>query len=218
MPSTIPSASKGRLEQTPEELALRAQGGSMPAFAELVDRFEGRLYNFLLRRVGSPADAEDLTQETFLRAWQRIGRYKPAWRFSTWLFTIGTRLAVSHSRRRPSPAAPVREDHPARPADGIGAAAQRGEERTRIWALVDEVLTPEQRAAVWLRYVEGMAIKDIACVTGRTQVSVRVLLFRARALLAERLAMEPGLLEDAEIVESTAAVRPRARVARGVRC
>ena len=85
---------------TPEELALEAQQGSVAAYSELVRVFEGRLYNFLLRRVGSAADAEDLTQEAFLRAWQRLGTYRPKWRFSTWLFTIAFRLAVDESRRR----------------------------------------------------------------------------------------------------------------------
>ena len=61
---------------TPEQLAIRAQRGSLEAFGRLVALFEGRLFNFLLRRVGSRVDAEDLTQETFLRAWRRIRSYR----------------------------------------------------------------------------------------------------------------------------------------------
>ena len=77
-----------------EELACRAQAGSLPSFAKLVERYQGRLYNFLLRRVGHADDAEDLAQDTFVRAWERIDRYRTTWRFSTWLFTIGSRLAI----------------------------------------------------------------------------------------------------------------------------
>jgi len=187
---SAPEAHRSRLECSPEELAVRAQAGSMPAFAELVDRFEGRLFNFLFRRVGSGADAEDLTQEAFLRAWQRIGTYRPQWRFSTWLFTIASRLAVSRSRRRSAARSDrTREDLAAAPVN-VQAGIERTETRSRIWALVGESLGPEQQSAVWLRYVEDMAVKDIATVLGRTQVSVRVMLFRARAVLADRLARD----------------------------
>lgn len=184
-----PSPSPPIPAPTPEDLALRAQSGSLQAFCQLVDLFEVRLFNFLLRRVGSTTDAEDLTQETFLRAWQRIGTYRSQWRFSTWLFTIGARLAVSKGRRaggtRRTEA--VRDEPPA-PSDRSGVSGlEAGEERSRIWAIVDRLLTPEQRTAVWLRYVEDMAIKDIAGVMNKSQVSVRVMLFRARAALAEAL-------------------------------
>lgn len=184
-------------DYTAEQLAVRAQGEgaeALAAFSELVERYNGRLYSFLLRRL-APADAEDLTQEAFIRAWQRIGTYDPRYRFSTWLFTIGTRLAISHGRssRRMRPVA--LSDHPAQRLEP-GAAASRAEERSRIWALVAEHLTSDQQTAVWLRYMEDMAIAEIARVMGRTQVGVRVMLFRARNTLAEVLERtEDGLGE-----------------------
>src|SRR6185436_2664030 len=85
--------------RTPEDLACDAQAGSMASFVALVDLFEARLFSFIQRRVGSAPDAEDLTQETFVRAFRSIGRYRRAWRFSTWLFTIATRLATDHLRK-----------------------------------------------------------------------------------------------------------------------
>jgi RNA polymerase sigma-70 factor (ECF subfamily) len=212
MPLTPRAATRSRAsEQTPEELALRAQSGSLAAFSELVGRFEGRLFNFLLRRVGSAADAEDLTQDTFLRAWQRIGTYRPTWRFSTWLFTIATRLAVSSARRVSPRREPIRDDHgaravpPALPDDGVA--------RSRIWSMVSELLGPEQQTALWLRYVEDMAVKDIATVLGRTQVSVRVMLFRARAVLAPALEQEHAALDSARPPQVTIArpLQPGAR-------
>src|SRR5688572_11814714 len=86
-----------------ESLVLRAQDGSMDAFEQMVARFEGRLFNFIARRLGSghrQTDAEDLTQETFLRAWRSVSEYRPHFRFSTWLFTIAARLVVDHQRHR----------------------------------------------------------------------------------------------------------------------
>ena len=160
---------------------MRAQRGSVEAYSVLVGQFEGRLHAFLLKRAPTAADAEDLTQEAFIRAWQRIGQYRPDWRFSTWLFTIASRLAVSQIRRA-RPVGMLKDAHPApvsQPASGGSGS--------RIWALVEDCLNADQQTAVWLRYVEDMAITDIARVMNRSQVSVRVMLFRARGVLAQRL-------------------------------
>jgi len=200
---------------TPEELALEAQQGSVAAYSELVRVFEGRLYNFLLRRVGSAADAEDLTQEAFLRAWQRLGTYRPKWRFSTWLFTIALRLAATHARREGRQPRPLLGDG----LPGVGQASlpdDDGASRARIWALVDEVLSAHQRTALWLRYVEDMAVCDIARVMGRSQISVRVMLFRARAALAERLRHEPTVVED--LAPMVVLSRPVKAAQRGAWC
>lgn len=186
---------------TPEELAARSQRGSVEAYGQLVGMFEARLFNFLLRKVGSRVEAEDLTQETFLRAWQKIGSYRSKWKFSTWLYTIATRLAISHARRGSGPA---------RLGDGdvlskAAGPAEMGEDRSWVWRLVDEMLTEEQRTAVWLRYVEDMGIGEIATVLGKSQVGVRVMLFRARAVLAERMESE-GVTESDGVKASTASV------------
>lgn len=172
---------------TNRQLARCAQSRSMPAFTELVTRFEKRLYNFLLRRMQSPADAEDITQESFVRAWQSIERYDPKWEFSTWLFTIGRRLAanqVAKNKRAPKTLGPGLEpshtDEPSKIAADL-------EQQSSLWDLVQATLNKDQQTALWLRYGENMAVQDIARVLGRTSVSVRVLLFRARQTLAERL-------------------------------
>lgn len=83
-----------------EEFALLARAGSDQAFSRLVERLQEPLYRFLLQHTGTQADAEELTQETFVRAWQAIERYDDRWRFTTWLYTIGRRQAASHHRSR----------------------------------------------------------------------------------------------------------------------
>ena len=179
---------------TNRQLACRAQSRSMPAFTELVTRLEKRLYNFLLRRVQCPADAEDITQESFVRAWQSIERYDPTWEFSTWLFTIGRRLAanlVAKNKRAPKALGPGIEpsysDDPSKIANDI-------EQRSSLWELVQATLNTDQQTALWLRYGESMPVQDIARVLGRTSVSVRVMLFRARQTLAEKLDETPRQL------------------------
>lgn len=176
---------------TPEELARRVQEGSSACFVELLSRYEGRVFNFLLRRVPTAADAEDLTQEAFVRAWQRIETYDPTRRFSTWLFTIAARLASSHRRAAARDLNRARQSarEPRANDPGVHAAAREG--AGRVWALADEILNDDQRSAVWLRYVEDMAIHDIARVLGKSNVAVRVALFRARRALAARLTQAP---------------------------
>ncbi len=169
------------------QLALRAQKQSLPAFTELVTRYEHRLFNFVLRRVNCDADAEDIVQEAFLRAWQSIDRYDPTWEFSTWLYTIARRLAANQyaaSRRLALRANPTANTASAQSADPAEIAA-RNEQHGNLWPTAQRILTDDQRTALWLRYGECMAVQDIANVLGKTRVAVRVILFRARKALAK---------------------------------
>ena len=181
---------------TNRQLARRAQSRSMPAFTELVSRFERRLFNFLLRRVKCAEDAEDITQEAFVRAWQSIDRYDPTWEFSTWLFTIGRRLAanqVAKNKRMPKALGPVNE--PSHTIDASSIASDI-EQKSSLWDLVQATLNADQQTALWLRYGEQMPVQDIAKVLGKTRVSVRVMLFRARQALAEKLDETPQQMQQ----------------------
>jgi RNA polymerase sigma-70 factor (ECF subfamily) len=171
------------------ELLARARSGCRASYGEVVARFEQRLFNFLLRRAGNPADAEDLTQETFIRAWQRLAQYDGRWQFSTWLFTIGARLAISRLRsERARRAATVGGAGPdvaePRGSDAAQAAADR-EQCALVWDLADRMLSETQRSALWLRYAEDLPPRAIARILGKSQIGVRVMLFRARETLAE---------------------------------
>ena len=176
-------------EAPPEELARRAAGGAVEAFEELVARFEGPLYQFLRVRVGRTEIAEELTQDAFLRAWQNLSRYDSRWRFSTWLFTLAQRLAVSHHRRRREETGlPEREEEGLDVDPAVEVAAR--DEGRRLWAVADRVLSPDQRSALWLRYAEDLEAAEIGRILDRPAVTVRVLLFRAREVLARHLAPE----------------------------
>lgn len=176
---------------TPEQLAVRAADGCLASFSELVHQFHGRLYNFLLRRVASASEAEDLTQEAFVRAWERIKSYNPQWRFSTWLFTIGSRLAVSRHRSI-SRAKPhikrMAEERPKFHEEDADQRLSNREQFDQLWLVAEEKLNHEQRTALWLRYAEGLSIGEIATILSRSQVGVRVLLFRVRQTLIQHLA------------------------------
>jgi len=173
------------MDHTPisdEELACRAQRGCAESFDRLLRRFQTPVLHFLRRR-GWVVDAEDLVQETFLRAYENLHRYQPRWAFSAWLFTIARRTAINHCRRiRPTTdaaavdaaLAPDRE-----PLDIL--VAEEG--RRRLWDIAAGVLPEEQWTALWLYYVEDMPTRGIALVLGRSRASVKILLFRARKKL-----------------------------------
>lgn len=182
-------------QMTDEELARLAGSGSHAGFEELVYRYSGRLFHFLRERTGSIEDAEDLVQETFVKAYRNIERYDPAWKFSTWLYTIGTRLAVSAYRsRRPEELRLTEVSDSVDPQD-VQDQLIRQEDSENLWTLARE-LKPDRYRALWLRHVEGMTVKEIAAVMKKTQIHVRVLLHRARSQLAKQLAhTRPGFLE-----------------------
>jgi RNA polymerase sigma-70 factor (ECF subfamily) len=183
-----------------EKLAARSAQGSHADFAELVRRYHERVYNFLVKRTRNPDEAADLTQEAFVRAWQRIDRYDPRWQFSTWIFTIAVRLSVSRQRREKRNV--HGEDFDQRwSAKGEGALArmEQGESVAAgraLWELAESVLGEDQYLALWLRYAEGLSMSDIARVIGKSQVGVRVSLFRARASLAQAARRVPGLARE----------------------
>ena len=182
---TRSSANNHRVvDPTISAMARRAKEGSLPCFAELVKRLEGRLFNFLLRRTGSADDAEDLTQEAFVRAWQRIERYDPRYQFTTWLFTIANRLAATHYRRARRESVVRSSLQPSAEADSPASVIAEREQGRLLWDIADRVLTDTQRTALWLRFAEDLPVREIAAVMGKSRVTVRVTLLRARNALA----------------------------------
>jgi RNA polymerase sigma-70 factor (ECF subfamily) len=175
-----------------EELVRRARTGSSIDFEALVARYESPLYNFLLRRTASAEDAEEIAQDAFVRAWRKIASYDPRWSFSTWLFTLARRLAATRERtRRPRADGGDALDGVSRELDPSRALSTL-EESTNLWSIVDRVLDRDQRSALWLRYAEDSSVAEIAEVLGRSAVSVRVMLYRARARLARHLEASRG--------------------------
>jgi len=166
-----------------EELALGVQRGSNACFAELANRFGPRLYNYFKQKVACREDCEDLVQDTLLKAYGNIERYRRRWAFTTWLFTIGTRKVVDHFRsnghHRRTPVPPALSA----PGDPSDTAALR-DEADNLWRLARR-LPEKQYDALWLRYVEELPVKEIACALNVPRLQVKVLLHRARTHLAK---------------------------------
>ncbi|MGE5128329.1 MAG: RNA polymerase sigma factor [Sphingomonadaceae bacterium] len=175
-------------------LARKAQGGDRLAFAELARRHQDRLFRFLLRLTGSRDDALDLVQESFLRAWQALPRWRPEAKFATWLFGIARNAAVDLLRRRGVVETAASEELPGRPDTAATPLARiEATERLRLLERALAVLSPEHREILLLREVEEMAYEDIAATLSVGEGTVKSRLSRARAaVLTEfrRLARE----------------------------
>ncbi len=170
-----------------KSLALRAKQGCMDSFEELLRRHQTPLLHFL-GQFAARADAEDIAQETFIRAYRNLEQYDPRWRFSTWLFTIAKRLTVNHGRRNEGRKEKIIYDASATAAAvdrsaGPAAALAAVENKRKIWEVAKEVLTEDQFAAIWLHYVEDLPLKDIAAVLGRFTPATKMILHRARQKL-----------------------------------
>lgn len=173
-------------------LAKEAQAGALEAFSKIVSRHQSGVFNYLLQRVPSRCDAEDLTQETFVRAWTNIATYDDRWRISTWLYAIATRLAIDHRRasRALKRTAPRVVDVP--PSEDPAKPIMAREARQGLWNVAERLLSEDERAALWLRYAEHLSSADIARALGRNAIAVRVMLFRARRVLAGALQEDPA--------------------------
>jgi RNA polymerase sigma-70 factor (ECF subfamily) len=169
-----------------EELVGRAGQGCAWSFEELCRRYQVPLLEwFRFRR--HAADSEDLLQETLLRVYRNLHRYDPRWRFATWLFVIARRVSINHHQRFLVPAdSEALESVPSPTRDPVQIAAEN-ETRTQLWDVVRQVLTDEEAMALWLHYVEDLPTHEIAAVLGRSRVSVKTMMFRARKKLRPHL-------------------------------
>ena len=168
--------------QSLESLAAKAQDGDQECLAQLSRQVREPLRVFLISRLGSDADADDVAQETLLRAFEHLESYDPNRPFKTWLFTIGKRLAINHVRS--AQARQVRDQRPAEPQRAHPVDPHLG-----LWDRAKEILSDEAYRAIWMRYAREDSVKEVATALGRTQVSTKVLLFRARKQLMRELSL-----------------------------
>jgi RNA polymerase sigma-70 factor (ECF subfamily) len=167
---------------TEEALGQKAAMGEQAAFVEMVRRYSRPLAEFAAGRTVSWQDAEDIVQETFLRAYMHIDSFNPACSLRQWLFTIAYRLMVSSWRKK----RPVRlTDEAAAVLEGP-PADETPEDSEPLWDAVRRI-GADAYTALWLRYRQDMSVEEIAQVMQKTNIGVRVLLHRSRRRLADSL-------------------------------
>jgi len=177
-----------------DELMQRIATGEEAAFRLLVERWEAPVMSFLWRMTGSREEAEDLTQDTFVKVHANASRYTPRGRFQSWLFRISGNLARSWARRRKI-VGWIRYDPELheRPAAGPAPDDQLAEDETsrRVRAALAE-LPERQRQALIMRKYHEMSQREIAEAMGASEGAVESLLIRALAGLRKRLVSETG--------------------------
>jgi RNA polymerase sigma-70 factor (ECF subfamily) len=188
-------------------LMLQIRDDVPGAFEVLVERYQHRLVGVLTHLIGRVDEAEDLTQDVFLRIYRARKGYRPKAKFSTWLFTIANNLAMNHLRGRGrNPASPfgmgfdpgAGSQSGLRPLEeqaldraGTPSAQMRQVELSDVVREALDILGEDQKLAVLLNKFEDMSYADIAEVMGRSEAAVKSLLARARTHLREQL--EPYL-------------------------
>lgn len=175
---------------TEKELTLRAVQRDAQAFAALYDNYSKKIFHYIYYKVGSTVDAEDLTAQVFMKAWEAIENYE--WRehpFSAWLFRIARNLVVDHHRARretvsleePGERGPLWiEDVTAKPESVLNDIFTVEQLRAAIRQLTDE-----QQEVIVLRFLEGYSTAEVAVIMGKREGAIRGLQFRGLSALRD---------------------------------
>ena len=181
---------------TDKELVNRVQQGDRRAFDMLFGRYQGKIFNLVLRYVKDAEEAQDVAQEAFIKAFKALPRFRGDSAFYTWLYRIAINTAknhlVSRSRRPPSSDVDVNE---AELFDGSGVlredeSPEAAMARDQLQAAIDEALAAlpdDLRSAVTLREFDGLSYEQIAEVMECPVGTVRSRIFRAREAIDERI-------------------------------
>lgn len=168
------------------QCATLAQRGDSRAFSELVRRYQDRIYRFLLRLTRSPEDAAELTQDTFLRAYQGLNRWRPDAQFKTWLFRIARNGAFDLLRRGKVVEFVELDDEADMPDAAAGPeAVVETAQRYRVLEAALLRLPAEHREILLLREIEDMSYEHIADVLDLNIGTVKSRIARARAALLD---------------------------------
>jgi RNA polymerase sigma-70 factor, ECF subfamily len=179
-----------------KQLIKKVRKGNHEAFAQLIDLYKAQVYNICLRMVRIPADAEDLAQEAFIRAYTNIDKYEIDKKFSTWLYRIATNLSIDYLRKK-KPGVYLDAELPG--TDGYTMSSmlsspdplpeeQIVQSETSHW-LHDEIdqLPAKYRAAIILKYMEDLSVKEISEILEIPVPTVKTRIHRGREALRERL-------------------------------
>lgn len=163
-----------------------ARRGDKHAFSRLVQAYQRPVYNLTYRMLGSIEEAEDAAQETFLRAYARLGQYDPTMKFSTWLFSIANHHCIDRLRKRRATHISIDDNPVLENMEGDLPQPEHSalgrEQSLELQALIG-LLEPEYRTPLVLRYWEELSYEEIAETMGMTVAAIKSRLYRARQQL-----------------------------------
>ena len=187
------------MTSTDEELVARSMGGDHDSFNQLILRWERPIYALAYRTIGREEDAKDVCQETFLRAFRALPRFRREAKFSSWIYRIALNLCRDWARReRRAPLVQPPEDmdlvelaagaEPSEPIENLVA-------RKDLMRHVEQAMTllpEEQRTAIVLKEYHGMTFQEIADLQGCPLSTVKTRLYQGLTVLRRELARSPG--------------------------
>lgn len=179
-------------DPTISEWVFAAIEGDQEAFAEILYTFQDAVYNLCYRMLGERTEAEDATQEAFLKAYNNLTRYDHDRSFKTWILSIASNHCIDRLRKRRMQFVSIDEPMPATLSlasddPGPERATEMNERSAAIQALLDE-LDPDYRLAVVFRYWYDYSYAEIAEAMETTESAIKSRLFRARRMLADKVA------------------------------
>ena len=186
---------------TDQEIVQWAREGAQTAYRELIRRYQRPVFSLVYRMVRDRELAEDLVQETFIKVLNAIERYRPEFKFSSWIFKIANNATIDHLRRKELTTLSLEGGPDATTQDQLEATAlQLGDssesqleelEGRELGTAIERAISqlrPEYRSCIILRHIEGRPYDEIADVLGLPIGTVKTYIHRARAELKEALA------------------------------
>ena len=188
-----------RMTSTDEELVARSRGGDHESFNQLILRWERPIYALAYRVIGREEDARDVCQETFLRAFRALPKFRREAKFSSWLYRIALNLCRDWARReRRTPLVQAPEDvdviemaastEPSESIENLVARKDLARHVEKAMALLPE----EQRTAIVLKEYHGLTFQEIADLQGCPLSTVKTRLYQGLSVLRRELARSPG--------------------------
>jgi RNA polymerase sigma-70 factor (ECF subfamily) len=180
--------------ETDEQLVRKSQQDDERAFGELVSRYESKVYSLALKMVRNPEDAEDVLQDTFLRAYRGIKSFKGNSTFSTWIYRITANSALMRLRKRQLPTVSIDDaderEAPINIADWAPGPVEQmlNQETQAAMTEAIEALPPEFRQVFVLRDIEELSNAEVADILDLSVAAVKSRLHRARLKVRNRLA------------------------------
>ncbi len=169
------------------EVISQVQKGNQEAFTKLVELYQRPVYNLCYRMLGNPEEAEDISQETFLKVYKNANRYDSSRPFTTWILSVAAHLCIDQLRKRRMTLISMDANPNYEPVDvnpGPDSIFFRREEQRRVQSLL-QTLNPQDRAAVVMYYWYDFSYDEIAHNLSMTSSAVKSRLHRARIALAQ---------------------------------
>lgn len=167
------------------DLIQRSLAGEHRAFGQLVERYQHMVHTVCIRVLGNAQDAEEAAQDAFVKAHRNLRGFNGRSKFSTWLYTIAYRCAVSRGRQRRKDTEAL-DDLAVPPVAARGDRLHQQDVRQHLDRALQQ-LTPEESAILTMHYLDELSVEEIVTITGLRASNVKVRLFRARKRLGSTL-------------------------------